>query len=106
MAYEIIYTCNSVNNKNVRRGELAILRKNEAELYFEFGESENNIKKRYYNDEKTLNKDYKELLKLKEKEENEEIEEEMVEESEEESEEEVKAEKPKKTNYNSKKTMF
>lgn len=70
MAYEIIYVCNSINNKNVRNGELKILRKIEKELYFEFGETEMNIKKRFYNDIETLNKDFNELQKLKEKEEN------------------------------------
>lgn len=67
MAYEIIYVCNSINNKNVREGELNILRKYEEELYFEFGENETNIKKRHYNDLETLNKDYEALLKLKNK---------------------------------------
>ena len=67
MAYEIIYVCNSINNKNVREGELNILRKYEEELYFEFGENETNIKKRYYNDLDTLNKDYEALLKFKNK---------------------------------------
>ena len=33
MAYEIIYVCNSINNKNVREGELKILRKIESEIY-------------------------------------------------------------------------
>jgi ElaB/YqjD/DUF883 family membrane-anchored ribosome-binding protein len=70
MAYEIIYVCNSINNKNVRNGELEILRKNESKLCFEFGENEMNIKKRFYNDLETLNKDFEELLKLKEDSEN------------------------------------
>jgi arsenate reductase-like glutaredoxin family protein len=69
MAYEIIYVCNSINNKNVRDGELKILRKYEDKLYFEFGESETNIKKRFYKDLETLNKDFEELSKLKENEE-------------------------------------
>ena len=64
---EIIYVCNSTNNKNVREGELEILRKHEDELYFEFGENETNRKKRFYKDKETLNKDFNELLKLKEK---------------------------------------
>jgi superfamily II DNA helicase RecQ len=68
MAYEIIYVCNSINNKNVRDGELKILRKYEDKLYFEFGESETNIKKRFYKDLETLNKDFEELSKLKENE--------------------------------------
>lgn len=65
MAYEVIYVCNSINNKNVRRGELNILKKHESEKYFEFGENEMNIKKRFYNDVKTLNKDFDALMKLK-----------------------------------------
>lgn len=65
MASEIIYVCHSVNNKNVRRGELKILRNMEQELYFEFGEMETNIKKRFYNDKETLRKDFEALQKLK-----------------------------------------
>ncbi len=65
MAYEIIYTCHSKNNKNVRENELKILRKYEDSLYFEFGENEMNLKKRYYDDVETLNKDYDALLELK-----------------------------------------
>lgn len=68
MNNEIIYVCNSVNNKNVRANELEILRKYDDKLYFEFGESEDNIKKRFYNDVKTLNKDFDALMKLKNKE--------------------------------------
>ena len=79
MAYEIIYVCDSVNNKNVREGELEILRKYEDELYFEFGENEMNIKKRYYNDLKTLNKDYEALSEFKNKTKKEKIEEEVKE---------------------------
>lgn len=71
MAYEIIYECNSLNNKNVRQGELNILEKHEAQLYFEFGSDEMNKKKRFYVDVETLNKDFNNLLKLKEKEEEE-----------------------------------
>lgn len=67
MSCEIIYVCNSINNKNVREGELEILRKIESQLCFEFGSDEMNIKKRFYNDSKTLNKDYDALVKLKEK---------------------------------------
>lgn len=66
MANEIIYVCNSINNKNVREGELQILQKHESELYFEFGESNTNVKKRFYKDIETLNKDFNALLKLKE----------------------------------------
>lgn len=65
MDCEIIFKCNSINNKNIREGELKILRKNESGLYFEFGENEMNRKKRYYNDLETLNKDYEKVLKLK-----------------------------------------
>lgn len=75
MRSEIIYVCNSTNNKNVREGELEILRKYEEQLCFEFGESEMNIKKRFYNDLETLNKDFNALLKLKNKEIKEEYEE-------------------------------
>lgn len=65
MACEIIFKCNSINNKNIREGELKILRKNEAGLFFEFGENEMNKKKRYYKDLESLNKDYEKVLKLK-----------------------------------------
>lgn len=65
MANEIIYVCHSTNNKNVREGELEILRKSEDKLYFEFGENEMNLKKRFYDDVETLNKDFKALEKLK-----------------------------------------
>lgn len=68
MAYEIIYVCNSINNKNVRQGELNILEKHEKQLCFYFGPDEMNIKKRFYNDIETLNKDFDALMKLKEKE--------------------------------------
>ena len=62
---EIIFICNSVNNKNVRANELKILEKHPEELYFIFGENNVNTKKRYYKDLETLNKDYNELLKIK-----------------------------------------
>ena len=65
MANEIIYVCNSTNNKNVRSGELNILEKHEENLYFQFGEDEMNIKKRFYNDLKTLNQDFNALIALK-----------------------------------------
>lgn len=68
MGSEIIYVCHSINNKNVREGELKILEKHENELYFEFGENAMNVKKRYYNDVETLNKDFEALLRLKEEE--------------------------------------
>lgn len=67
--YEIIYVCDSINNKNVRQGELNILEKHEEQLYFDFGSDKMNIKKRFYRDLETLNKDFDNLLKLKEKEE-------------------------------------
>lgn len=67
MAYEIIYECHSTNNKNVRDGELNILRKFEDQLYFEFGSDEMNVKKRTYDDLDTLRKDFDALTKLKEK---------------------------------------
>lgn len=65
MGSEIIYTCKSINNKNVREGELEILRKYQDSLYFEFGESEMNIKKRFYKDSETLNKDFNALMMIK-----------------------------------------
>lgn len=81
MVNEIVYVCNSINNKNVRGAELKILRKNEQELYFEFGESERNIKKRFYRNIDVLNKDYSAIEKIKEELEKEpKIEEKMVEE--------------------------
>ena len=64
---EIIFVCNSINNKNVRANELKILEKHPEELYFVFGESNENSKKRYYKDLKTLNEDFEKLVKLKEK---------------------------------------
>lgn len=65
---EIIYVCKSVNNKNVREGELKILRKSRnGELYFEFGENEMFLKKRFYNNPKDLEEDFETLQKLKEK---------------------------------------
>ena len=66
---EIIYVCKSTNNKNVRANELKILEKHPEELYFVFGESNENSKKRYYKDLETLNKDFEALKKIKEKEE-------------------------------------
>jgi len=67
MTSEIVFTCNSTNNKNVRGNELKILRRVGRELYFEFGENENNIKKRYYSDTETLKSDFDKLVKIKEK---------------------------------------
>lgn len=95
MACEIIFKCNSINNKNIREGELKILRKNEAGLYFEFGENEMNKKKRYYKDLDDLNKDYEKVLKLKaESDKKEEVK--KVEQEEEECEEEKPAKYTKK----------
>lgn len=65
MENEIVYVCNSINNKNIRGNELKILRKKEKELCFEFGESEVNIKRRYYKNEEELNKDFEEVKKIK-----------------------------------------
>lgn len=67
MSNEIVHVCNSINNKNVREGELKILRKNEEGLYFEFGESENNIKKRFYRNIDVLNEDFNKVKEIKEK---------------------------------------
>lgn len=64
----IIFRCHSINNTIIRQGELKILKKYPEKLYFEFGATPTNIKKRYYKDEETLNKDYKEVLALKEEE--------------------------------------
>lgn len=63
---EIIFKCNSTNNQNVRANELKILEKHPSELYFAFGESNENMKKRYYRDLETLEEDFEKLLKLKE----------------------------------------
>lgn len=67
MSNEIIFKCRSINNKNVRESELKMLEKREGELYFIIGENPANVKKRYYDDLKTLNEDYEELKALKEK---------------------------------------
>lgn len=95
MSSEIIYICDSVNNRNVREGELEILRKFDDQKYFEFGEDEMNIKKRYYKDLETLNKDFEALLKLK-NDEKEEVEEEIVEVADEEFRSVPVVEEPKK----------
>lgn len=63
---EIVYKCKSKNNKNVRDNELKILRKNRTlGLCFEFGENEMNLKKRFYNNEKTFEEDFAALQKIK-----------------------------------------
>lgn len=69
---EIIYVCKSTNNKNVREGELKILRKSrDNDLCFEFGANEMFLKKRFYNNEKDFKEDFENLQKLKEKYDNE-----------------------------------
>ena len=65
MIYDVVFTCNSINNKNVRGNELKILRKIEEELCFEFGETENNVKRRFYKDLETLNNDFEQVEKIK-----------------------------------------
>ena len=102
MLNEIVYVCNSINNKNVRAGELNILRKFEEGLYFEFGESESNIKKRFYRNIEVLNSDFEAIQKIKEKLDNqveivkEEAAEEQLEEIVKEKAEEEKVETPKR----------
>lgn len=105
MSNEIIYVCHSINNKNIRESELKILRKYENKLYFEFGESELNLKKRFYNDLETLNKDYKEVLELKNKQDNNMT---KVKEQEdiEENKDEEKEDKTKKTTYTKRTNLF
>lgn len=73
MNCEIVYVCNSINNKNIRANELNVLRKDEEKLCFEFGESESNIKIRFYRDLKTLNADYGKIEEIKRNLENEEV---------------------------------
>lgn len=65
MTNEIVYTCRSINNKNIRGNELKFLRKISDELCFEFGESQTNMKKRFYKDEKILDEDFEEVKKIK-----------------------------------------
>lgn len=97
MVSEIVYVCNSINNKNIRGNELKILRKVEEELCFEFGESESNIKKRFYRNLESLNKDYAAVEKIKIKLENEEdVKEEVKEEEVEEVKDILKENKEKK----------
>lgn len=67
MNCEIVYVCNSKNNKNVRANELEILRKVEGRNYFEFGESENNIKKRFYDNMEVLEEDFVAITTIKAK---------------------------------------
>lgn len=63
---EIIYVCKSTNNKNVREGELKILRKSrDNDLCFEFGANEMFLKKRFYNNEKDFKEDFENLQNLK-----------------------------------------
>lgn len=95
MAYDIIFTCKSVNNKNVRNGELKILRKSANEnLCFEFGENEMNIKKRYYDNEKDFEDDFTKLSMIKEADEKE-ANNKKIEEKEEEKESEIPKQKKK-----------
>lgn len=95
MAYDIIFTCKSVNNKNVRNGELKILRKSANEnLCFEFGENEMNIKKRYYDNEKDFEDDFTKLSMIKEADEKE-ANNKKIEEKEEEKELEIPKQKKK-----------
>lgn len=98
MANEIIYVCKSKNNKNIRDGELNILRKSENLLCFEFGTDENNIKRRFYDDSKTLNEDFDALMKIKEGVKEEKIEE-KIEEKKEENEKDIVEEVVSQPNY-------
>lgn len=101
---EIIYVCKSINNKNVREGELNILRKcNKDDLCFEFGESEINLKKRYYNNEKDFEDDFKALEKLRESDKSKNNKEEVTQETTQEVEknkDEFKGDKARKPKYN------
>ena len=75
---EIVFNARSINNTRIRANELKILKLNENELSFTFGENNVNSKKRYYKDLKTLREDFNDLVKIKlklEKEEKEEKEE-------------------------------
>lgn len=96
MAYDIIFTCKSINNKNVRDGELKILRKSTNEnLCFEFGENEMNIKKRYYDNERDFEDDFTKLSMIKEADEKEVNNKEIKEKEEEEKESEIPKQKKK-----------
>lgn len=68
MNYEVIFECNSINNKKIRRGELKFLERHDEDLYFMFGESKSNMKKRYYRTLDELREDYAKVEKLKEEE--------------------------------------
>lgn len=64
---EIVFVCRSTNNKNVRDNELKILRKSkDLNLCFEFGANEMNLKKRFYDNEKIFEEDFKKLQEIKE----------------------------------------
>lgn len=64
---EIVFVCRSKNNKNVRDNELKILRKSkDLNLCFEFGANEMNLKKRFYDNEKIFEEDFKKLQEIKE----------------------------------------
>lgn len=98
---EIIYKCKSINNKNVREGELVILRKSEKdELCFEFGENEINLKKRFYNNKTDFENDFKALEKLKQSKEIKKIKEEPeIIEEDSENKDSFKIDKTKKSKY-------
>lgn len=64
---EVVFEARSINNKKIRANELKILKLNEQELSFTFGENNVNAKKRYYKDLKTLKEDFKELTEIKQK---------------------------------------
>lgn len=64
---EVVFEARSINNKKIRANELKILKLNEQELSFTFGENNVNAKKRYYKDLKTLKEDFNDLTKIKEK---------------------------------------
>ena len=68
LLYDNYYECNSINNTKVFYDELKILRKIKHNNYyaFEFGKDENNIKKRYYNNEEDFKIDFENLNKIKE----------------------------------------
>ncbi len=74
MSYEVIFECNSINNKKIRSGELKFLEKHEEGLYFMFGESQVNMKKRYYNTLEELREDYAKVEALKKEEDSKETE--------------------------------
>lgn len=68
MDESIIFKCKSKNNTYVRKGELKFLRKIDN-TSFEFGADEINMKKRFYDSEEVMLKDYNSLVELKKQEE-------------------------------------